>query len=268
PGLVMDGVFLRLSREDLYPILRELFFVLLVYLILTTILLLAAALSAPADALPSSRRQPRSALEPRRLPATPGLQPPTPQGAAEPEPGTRSDPENPGLYSPETGLGWRDFLPHRLSHELERAASSDQDLAFMLVALRPRRAPAPAERRLQLYRQLAQYTLESFPLRDLDFEYDPHAVAVILPDRGLDQGLETARSFQRKLLQAAWPGSEEIRVSVGLSARGGRLISGTRLLIEAGQALKKAESAGDDQIIAFRADPQKFRDTLSSAREA
>ncbi|MBN1835478.1 MAG: hypothetical protein JW820_06480, partial [Spirochaetales bacterium] len=29
PGLVMDGVFLRLSREDLYPILRELFFVLL-----------------------------------------------------------------------------------------------------------------------------------------------------------------------------------------------------------------------------------------------
>ena len=117
-----------------------------------------------------------------------------------------------------------------------------------------------------MFRRLGQYTLESFPLRDLDFEYDPHAVAVILPDRSLDQGLEAARAFQRKLLQAAWPVTGGVRVAVGLSSRSGRLISGTRLLIEAGRSLKKAESTGGNQIIAFRADPQKFRQVLFSGR--
>jgi len=250
-GLMLDGVFLRLSREDFYPILRELFFVVLVYLILTTILLLAAALS------PSTlqSRSPRGELQPRRLAAS-----------RSPEGGMQADPNNPGLYSPETGLGWRDFLPQRLSQELERAASFDQDLAFMLVGLRPRQGPASTDRRVYLFRQLGRYTLESFPIRDLDFEYDAHAVAVILPDRSLDQGLEAARAFQRKLLQASWPGTGGVRAAVGLSSRSGRLISGTRLLIEAGRSLKKAESTGANQIIAFRADPQKFRQVLFSGR--
>lgn len=258
-GLVLDGVFWRLDREDLYPILRELFVVVLVYLGITTLLLLVAAVSRP---VPAGDR-PRTAAGPPRLSS-----PEHPRRGSLDSLSDRRDlnAQGPGLYSPETGLGWRDFLPQRLSQELERAASFDQDLAFLLVAAKPSRQAGSPEIRGSLFRQLGKYTLESFPLRDLDFEYDPHAVAVILPDRSLDQGLEEAKTFQRKLLQASWAGSGGVRVSAGLSSRSGRLISGTRLLIEASRSLKKAETSGVNQIVAFRADPQKFRQALFSGR--
>jgi GGDEF domain-containing protein len=270
-AMVIEGVFLRADREDLLPILRESFYVLLVYLAVTSLLLLVAALTRPERA---ARRSGSKAADvrpvPPRLahsgPAGEPLDRPLPLDGA-PKPGTN----NPGLYSPETGLGWRDYLPQRLSQELERAASFDQDLALLLVAATATAAAVQgsspsAEPGHYLYRQLSAYVLESFPLRDLDFEYDARTVAVILPDRGLDQGLEEAKSFQRKLLQSRWPGPGRVRVAVGLSSRSGRLISGTRLLIEAGRSLKKAHASRGDQIVAFRADPQKFRQVLFSGR--
>jgi len=253
-GLILDGVFLRLDREDLYPILRELFFVLLVYLAVTTVLLLIAALSPPA---PAADRGPARGRRGQLSP--PGGEPSTRDSRSEQ---TRQS----GLYSPESGLGWRDFLAERLNQELERAASFDQDLALLLIGVRPRGAPAAAERRGYLFRRLSQHTVETFPLRDLDFEYDQHTVAVILPERSLNAGLEEAQAFQRKLLQAPWGGTGSVRVYAGLSSRSGRLISGTRLLIEAGRALKRADGSGSNQIIAFRADPQKYRQVLFSGR--
>jgi GGDEF domain-containing protein len=257
-GLLLDGVFLRLDREDLYPILKELFFVVLVYLIVTTILLLAAAVSPPEP------REDRGVSKP----GTRRLSPPeSARQGLSPSGGRREpDSEQGGLYAPETGLGWRDFLPQRLSQELERAASFDQDLAFLLLAVKAYGPAGSPERRAYLYRQLAEFTLQSFPLKDLNFEYDAYTVAVILPERSLDQGLEEAKAFQRRLLQSSWAGFGRIRVYAGLSSRSGRLISGTRLLIEAGRSLKKAEAGGSNQIFAFRADPQKFRQVMFAGR--
>jgi GGDEF domain-containing protein len=257
PGLVLDAVFLRLDREDLYPILRELFFVLLVYLAITTLLLLIAALSPPASgaARPAAPRPRRGRL------ALPDGDP-----ASASDSSSSAESRQSGLYSPDTGLGWRDFLAERLNQELERAASFDQDLALLLLGVKPRAAAGPPERRRYLYRRLSQHTLESFLLRDLDFEYDQHTVAVILPERSLNRALEEAQGFQRKLLQAPWGGAGSVRVYAGLSSRSGRLISGTRLLVEASRALKRADAAGNNQIIAFRADPQKYRQVLFSGR--
>jgi hypothetical protein len=256
-GLILDAVFLRLDREDLYPILRELFFVLLVYLAVTTVLLLIAALSSPGPGARSTSRGARRGQ----------LSAPDDGSGSPADSPSSGQPRQVGLYSPDSGLGWRDFLAERLNQELERAASFDQDLALLLVAVRPRSGTAgPAGRRGYLLRLLAQQTLESFPLRDLDFEYDQHAVAVILPERTLNRALEETQVFQRKLLQAPWGGVGQVRVYAGLSSRSGRLISGTRLLIEASRALKRAEASGSNQIIAFRADPQKYRQVLFSGR--
>ena len=54
------------------------------------------------------------------------------------------------------------------------------------------------------------------------------------------------------------------RELAGISARNGRLISSTRLLSEAGQALKQAESSGGGSIVAFRADPDKYRAAIAA----
>jgi hypothetical protein len=101
--------------------------------------------------------------------------------------------------------------------------------------------------------------VESFPLRDLAFEYDERTAAVILPDRDLDGALQEARDFRKNSARD---------VQIGISARNGRLVSATRVLKEAGQALKQAESSTGSSIVAFRADPDKYRAALAARRSA
>ena len=97
--------------------------------------------------------------------------------------------------------------------------------------------------------------MDSFPLRDLVFEYDASTAAVILPDRDLNQSLKEARDFQQRI---------QSPVSIGASARNGRLVSANRLLVEAARALKQAESSGGGGIVAFRADPDKYRSAVAA----
>jgi GGDEF domain-containing protein len=111
-------------------------------------------------------------------------------------------------------------------------------------------------------RDLALSILEAFPLRDLAFEYDSSTVAVILPDKDLDQSLREARDFQKRLSSPST--TAQAPLAIGLSARNGRLVSSHRLLSEAGQALKQAESSEGGGIVAFRADPDKYRAVIAA----
>ena len=118
---MLDGVFRVLEWQDLAPLLRELFYLLVAYLVVTAAALvavssgrkpaLAAREPAGAEAARATFRCRRSG-SPRRL---------RPQGRR----------------SPMSGLGPREQLPSRLEHELERAASSDQDLSLLLLAVEP-----------------------------------------------------------------------------------------------------------------------------------
>lgn len=241
--LYIDGIFQDLGKTESYPILREIFYIVLVYLLIATVFLLAAATS----------RDPETASKPR-------LSRPTPAAR------TRDPEETPsraaaGLFSPETGLGWNEHLAQRLGSELERAAASDQDLSLFLIG-----SPELDRHNLKV---LGKHILEAFPFRDLAFEYDSRAAAVILPDKDLDQSLQEARGFQNRLRSGSW--SSPVNISIGLSARNGRLISPNRLLTEVSQALKQAESAGGGQggrIIGFRADPNKYRSAIAAAHTA
>ncbi len=238
--LYIDGIFQDLKKTEVYPILREIFYIVLVYLLIAAVFLLAAATS----------RGPQTASKPQASRPAPPVRV---QGLEET---TSSDVV--GLFSPETGLGWNEHLPQRLGSELERAAASDQDLSLLLIG-----SPDVDRHNLKM---LAKYILEAFPFRDLAFEYDTRAAAVILPDKDLDQSLQEARNFQSRLRSASWSGP--VNIAIGLSARNGRLISPNRLLTEVSQALKQAESAGGGQIIAFRADPDKYRSAIAAARAA
>jgi GGDEF domain-containing protein len=244
--LYIDGIFQDLEKTESYPILREIFYIFLVYLLIATVFLLAAATS----------RDPETASKPRRSRPTPPA-PPTPPARTR-DLAEASSRASGGLFSLETGLGWNEHLVQRLGSELERAAASDQDLSLLLIG-----SPELDRHNLKV---LAKHVLEAFPFRDLAFEYDSRAAAVILPDKDLDQSLQEARGFQNRLRSGSW--SSPVNISIGLSARNGRLISPNRLLTEVSQALKQAESAGGGQIIAFRADPNKYRSAIAAAHTA
>ena len=241
----LDAVFRLLDWPDLYPILRELLYMLLAYLVLTAVMLLAVGAAA----------EPGAAA--RAVPAAGGTLAPFPPE----EPGGK---EARGLVSPQTGLVWKDHLSPRLAHELERAAASDQDLSLLLVALD---AGGSASQAYNL-RQLAMQARAVFAFKDLAFEYDARTCALILPDKDLHQALKEAGAFQKRLSRVSWAGGGQVTVSMGLAARNGRLISATRLLLEASKSLEQAEKAGPGRIVAFQADQQKYRDFLAGTRKS
>jgi hypothetical protein len=248
--LYIDGIFLDIQKGEVYALLREIFYLILVYLLIAAVFLLSAATGREAEARTVAPRTPaRLPAQAVRESPAPGVSGPVARGHAGEEYGSGGN----GLFSPRSGLGWSEYLQQRLGSELERAAASDQDLALLLVGSTSLSGTD--------YELLAKYLLESFPFRDLAFEYGPGSVAVILPDRDLDRGLQEARHFQNRLRTMSWSGAA--RPAMGLSARNGRLVSPNRLLKEAAQALKQAEGESNGRIVAFRADPDRYRQQVA-----
>jgi hypothetical protein len=158
------------------------------------------------------------------------------------------------LFNPESGLAWQDHLEQRLSFELDRAASFDQDLSIALV-----RFATPPERmeRLNYAKEIRTY----FPFHDLCFEIGKDSFAIALPNTDIDQAIRTMENFNTKQTEER-PGAP--KVYIGLSARNGRLLSGERLLTEAESAVSKANDDRKNAIFALRVDPGKYREYIKS----
>ena len=159
------------------------------------------------------------------------------------------------LFNPESGLAWSDHLEQRLSFELDRAASFDQDLSLALLRFA---SPANSVVRLSYANDIRSY----FPFRDLCFEYDESSFAIVLPNSDIDQAIRTMENFNTRETEER-PNAP--RVFIGLSARNGRLLGGERLLTEAETAVTKAHEDGKNAIFALRVDPGKYREYIKSS---
>ena len=242
-AVVFDGVFVVLGREDLYPVLRDDLYLFLAFLLASGIFMLltigypqerasAGASAAPAAPGHFSSRIPADAL---------GV-------------------NGRSLASPSTGLVWAEHLAPRLKAEIERAAAADQDLSFARVVLdQPPDAPGSDAAAAEVVRQLRS----SFPVADLLFESGPGSFSILLPDQDLDQAVRTLDGLRSRVAAGA-SGGARCTVSVGVSARGGRLIEENTLLVEAELASGRAVREGGNRVVGFRADPAKFRAALGS----
>ena len=167
-----------------------------------------------------------------------------------------------GLFSPATGMGWEQYLETRLDAELMRSASSEQDLALVLL-----RIPGIEGNRLMM-KKIAAVLLDFFKFKDFVFEYKNDGFAGILLNINLDQTMvlaETVYTQFKELLQ-----SENIppKLALGISMRSLRLLPGSRLIDEADKALHKAFDETGMPIVAFRVNPDKYRQFVAdSARE-
>lgn len=163
-----------------------------------------------------------------------------------------------GLYSPVTGVCWEEYLLERLRSELHRAASFEQDLAFLMLAPSVDRDIAQEE-----LRTAGDLLVEFFTFRDLVFGVDSRSFAVILPSYDLEHALRMANEFVKraKSLEAlqGWD------LAAGLSARAGRLVEPERLIAEATKALEKARSDAESAVVAFKPDPERYRSFIASA---
>ena len=170
--------------------------------------------------------------------------------------------ENPnGLYSPRSNIGWEEYTQDRLASELHICASSEQDLIVLLMECGEK-----VDCSNSLYKKIAKEAVEMFNLRDLTFEYGNRGIAVIIPNAGLEQGISRAEAFHARLLKSFFDSFHSKNdFLIGISSRSGRLIEAGRLILEASRALEKAKTEPDSPIIAFKSDPEKYREYIKKA---
>ena len=167
-----------------------------------------------------------------------------------------NDDGNPqGLYTPRSNVGWESYTLDRLASETHRCASFEQDLVFLVMEFNLRK-----EINDSIHRQIADEVVGFFSMRDLIFEKGEKGFSIIIPNTDLDQSLVKAEEF-KNLVNTKLSETLEgpARLSIGLSSRSGRLVEAERLMMEAFSALDKAKSNSDSPIIAFKSDPEKYR---------
>jgi hypothetical protein len=163
------------------------------------------------------------------------------------------------LYSPASDVGWESYLPDRLTAELDRSASFEQDLVLMLIRIDGVTSEMPA------YRKTADLLVDFFTFRDMIFEREKDGFAIILPNITVENGLRMANDFIRKAESTLETSSSGDRpISVGLSSRAGRLIRAATILKEAESALARVETEKGSTVVAFKPDVDRYRSFISS----
>ncbi|MDR0731041.1 MAG: hypothetical protein LBF63_05175 [Treponema sp.] len=183
-----------------------------------------------------------------------------PAGQESPAAGSGEAPK--GLFSPRSGVGWEAYTNDRLDSELRRCASAEQDLALIIVAVKE--PVKPGAEQFQLF---CSEAVEYFEHRDLIFEYQDRGISVICPGLDLDQTFSKSEEFGNRVLgKITRTAGSNIDFRFGISSRSGRLIDAEQLAFEAGEAFKRACGDRESHIVAFKSDPEKYRQYITKHR--
>ena len=238
--LYIDGLFTVLGKSELYTILKSSIYLLFIFILITALLILFTLL----------RRE-----NPQKLKIEPQSRAFQDTQEEKPLMNTWVTAGEKSMFSSQTSLVLAGYLAERLKFEIERAASFDQDLVFALIT--------PANREENFFIEFSKAIADRFPFRDLIFEQEDNSCAIILPDKSLDQAIKELENLRILFQKKSWH-KQRTTISIGLGARNGRLITQEILVKEARVSLKKAIKEGGNCLIAFRADPEKFRKVVTS----
>lgn len=162
-----------------------------------------------------------------------------------------------GLFSPITGFGWEAYLEERLDSELIRSASFEEDIGLMIIRIQG--LNKADERNKAIYDIL----MEFYKFRDLIFEYGTDGFSCIVHSINVDGALDMAEQVYVALTKALKELGMNNEIGIGISTRSFRLIPGKRIFEEAEQALIRAFNDPETAIVAFRVDPEKYRQYIS-----
>lgn len=171
------------------------------------------------------------------------------------ETSSQTNPE--GLFSPISGIGWEQYLTDRLDAELIRAASSEQDLSLIVI-----RVSGLLHTDL-LSKKIAKVLLDAFKFRDLVFELGVNGFAGILQNINLDQAMKIADELYAGIDSILMELSYSGQITIGITTRTARLLPASRMIEEALSAAQKAVEEPSFPIVAFRANPGKYRNFVA-----
>ena len=161
-----------------------------------------------------------------------------------------------GLYSPKTGLVWRDYLPDILSTEIGKASSIDQDMSFILIKI------LDVDYSSLDLKRLADILVEVFRFRDMVFEYSDEETlgfAAILQDAYLDEAIRVCNGLFSKLQHEIFLTGQEPTIKMGVTTRACRLVSASTIMYEAERSLDNAMKNETEAIIGYRPSAEQYR---------
>ena len=217
--LFIDGIYLVLGRRDIYPILRNAFFILLVFLLFAGIFILVTVSLFPKIA---------------------------------------ESPEEEQTVPEEAQSEYR-FL-QALEHALRGAVQSDTDLVSVEVQI-DNFSDLPYHE--QVYSSVLEQTKDALQSKAFPVSHSTGCAAVCIPNTDLDAALHRCEQMRQDIV-AARHGERDTTVSIGLTSRNQREVDADVLYFETQKALEKAQQDGMNQVVAFRADPQKYKDLIGS----
>ena len=161
---------------------------------------------------------------------------------------TQSQPEVTATISEEEAL-----LP-ALEEELIHSASQEQDLSLIIVRI----AGIPNDDTNSPQAACIKNCVNN---RGSAYRYGKDAYALLIKALKLDDALQDAESLLERLA-ASLRDQGLPAITIGISSRTERLISADRLLTEASEAQKHASDDMTSPIIAFRVNPEKYRNFI------
>jgi len=188
------------------------------------------------------------------VPAEPVAQTVLPSDEVKPVSIEQTDNNPYGLFSPKSGIGWESYLLTRLDNELNRAISSEFDLALFVIKI------DGIENNSDKLREVCGYLTIQFQFKDMLFEYKDNCIVAIKISMSLDEAITFADKLHSDIEDIT-----AMNCYIGISTRTIRIISGERILQEAEEALNHAQEEKDTPIIAFRANAEKYRQYLEQS---
>lgn len=173
------------------------------------------------------------------------------------------DEEPKGLYSPLTGFGWKDYLKHRLSSEILRATSTDQDISLVIIKIQD----------IDFFsisiKNISKIVLETFEFRDMIFEYSDDislGFAVILQDMYIEEAIKICDPLFSRLKNEIYLTGQEPRIGIGITTRACRLANEKTILDEAEEAVSRALKT-KTPIVGFKPNAEKYRQQTIEGRD-
>ena len=163
-----------------------------------------------------------------------------------------------GLFSPKTGFGWEEYMIPRLDSELIRAASGDQDLTVMTIEI------SKIDWNSDEAKEIRELIMELVKFRDLIFEYGESGCTAIIQNMGIEEALKAAEDLHTNIIASLAKRKLYYIVSIGLSSRSLRLISGHRIAEESEQALIHAMEDKSNPVVAFKVNTERYRNYIAT----
>lgn len=157
------------------------------------------------------------------------------------------------LFSEKTHFIMEEYLENRLNSELNRAISSEFDLALFIIQIKNLNKEA------DYIEKLSDYISVQFQFKDLIFEFKEDCIACIKTNCIIDDAIALADKIHKEIVDIT-----KEKCYIGVSTRSIRMISAERIITEAYEALKHAHEDEENPIIGFRVNAEKYMEMMKN----